>query len=150
MSLTELKASCKATCDKKYPVPENKGDEVRPGCWEIKLPNGSKQRWFECAGCKEPDPMMFQVRDELWKESQLKGIVCVKCFERAIGRALVFDDLAPCFLTHDAIRHYEWLKTMSDGLKYEDGPLFQPWDCQDCGQTIPPNQYHDCKGGTQP
>lgn len=115
MNLSELKVACKNKCDQKYPTPENKGNEIRPGCWELKLPNGSKQYWFECFECKEPDPMIFQVKDEVWKESELKGIVCVGCFERVIGRKLIFDDLSPCFATYDAIRHYEWLKQMGDG-----------------------------------
>lgn len=36
------------------------------------------------------------------------------------------------------------------GVKPEVSALSQPWHCNDCKQMIPPDQYHDCKGGTLP
>lgn len=111
--LSELTANCKTICAEKYPQPGDKGEEVRPGMWVAQTTNGSKRYSYECAVCKEPDPMIFMVNDELWERTQLKGMICAECFEGVIGRPLTFDDLRPCYATLDAIRHYEWIKKIS-------------------------------------
>jgi hypothetical protein len=33
------------------------------------------------------------VHDYLWRQSCLQGIVCIECFEKAIGRLLTLNDL---------------------------------------------------------
>ena len=113
VTLSALKASCKAKCDRPAPTPETLGVEIRPGVWELLLVTGSKRHHFECQDCKEPDPLLFSVHDELWNQTELKGIICVSCFEKRIGRKLHFGDLKPSYLTSDAVRYYEWFKEMS-------------------------------------
>jgi len=56
------------------------------------------QHILYCQDCQARPHKVFMVKDYLWSESELEGIICHECFEKRLGRRLEIDDLTeyPC------------------------------------------------------
>lgn len=74
--------------------------ERRPGVF---YKDGKIVRW-ECQDCKNRDITYFMVRQELWDEVGLTGIICPECFEKRIGRTLTINDFSNA-LSNNELRY---------------------------------------------
>lgn len=64
-----------------------------------------EEKDVQCPDCGKPWPDMFIVKDHLWREFGVgKGLICLNCFERRLGRKIVPTDLQPCGCTRLALR----------------------------------------------
>ena len=49
----------------------------------------NEEEQFTCQDCKNPNYKMYMVNDELWKKyGNQNGTLCLKCFEKRLGRKL--------------------------------------------------------------
>lgn len=56
-----------------------------------------------CDQCKKDDPVMFVLKEELWKQiaTNKREILCLACTEERLGRKITFADLKPCGITDE-------------------------------------------------
>lgn len=71
---------------------------IRPG-----VHRKGERMCYLCQDCQQLAPALFMVRDELWASTGLKGIICLSCFEKRIGREVLLDDLKPCSVTEEML-----------------------------------------------
>ena len=58
-----------------------------------------------CPDCGQDFPNLFIVTDDLWKEFGVgKGVLCLSCFEKRMGRALTINDLKDCPVNELALK----------------------------------------------
>lgn len=70
--------------------------EIHPGVFQRKDTQGHKPDYLACMDCRQADPMMFWVEDDVWQAAGLsRGIICLPCFETRLGRKLVIQDFKP-------------------------------------------------------
>ena len=51
-----------------------------------------------CDGCEDRDPVLVQLKDEVWDQIQEfpKELLCLECMEKRLGRLIVRSDLTEC------------------------------------------------------
>lgn len=56
-----------------------------------------------CDQCKRDDPVMFILKEELWKQiaTNKREMLCLDCVESRLGRKVTFADLKPCGITDE-------------------------------------------------
>lgn len=70
---------------------------IAPGVKERTIQLGKykgKQVSHYCQDCLTPFPEMFMVRNQLWQQMGLDGLICIDCFERRLGRPLTRRDFS--------------------------------------------------------
>jgi len=67
----------------------------------------SVPKWWKCLSCKkscyDDNKDYYMLKDEVWKSihPQVKGMLCMDCCEKKLGRKLIASDIHPCPLTTD-------------------------------------------------
>lgn len=74
-----------------------------PGCTLCKHDSdyGEPLGHYRCQCCGEEDPELFMLRDDLWLRVTCNRpdlLLCWHCTEKALGRAIMPDDLTKCAL----------------------------------------------------
>lgn len=55
---------------------------------------------FICIDCKQEEPTLFMVKNDLWiSVAEKRDILCIDCFEHRLGRPILPDDLLDCGVT---------------------------------------------------
>jgi hypothetical protein len=92
------------------PVYEIRGKAMVPLRPGVYLPVGSRVKHFECQDCRGR-PGAPMLKDALWADLGLDGVICTACLEKRMGRPITNGDLTRCPMNDDWIKRTQREKT---------------------------------------